>query len=175
MQRSDPTDHFVLQPVGYDKTGTFKVPSQPLHLFVFSNPNLCPFRALQVYLERCSSNLSNNQEYLFPNLDCHESIPKVSYFRGKLGQIMNYAKVPDNFKSHSVRGAASSKAHSYSSTEDILKAGIWTNAQTFLTHYLAEIVKLSPQEEAKKAFQANVMSGYGKDKSSSKVSSKSKC
>ena len=44
----------------------------------------------------------------------------------------------------------------------------------FLTHFLAEIVKLSPQEEAKKIFQENVMSGYGKAKASTKVSSKSK-
>jgi len=55
------------------------------------------------------------------------------------------------------------RPHSYSSTEDILKAGIWTQCSDIFTHYLAEIVKLSPQEEARKAFQANVMSGYGKD------------
>ena len=174
MQRSTPTDHFVLQPVGFDKTGSFKAPSQPLHLFVFSNPNLCPFRALQVYLERCSSSLQNEHIYLFPNLDCHEAIPKVTYFRGKLGQVMDYAKVPDNFKAHSVRGAATSKAHSYSSTEDILKAGIWTNAQTFLTHYLSKVVTLSPQEEAKQAFQGNVLKGFAKEKKSFNVSFKSK-
>jgi len=41
----------------------------------------------------------------------------------------------------------------------IFKSWHLDKCSDILTHYLAEIVKLSPQEEAKKKFQENVMKG----------------
>jgi len=116
--------------------------------FVLADLSLCPVRTLRIYLRESDRYRSEDQQRLI-----------ISYMKNKPDDIKkqtisNYLKLlvhqayadsskdhtvcqDYNMRSHDLRGiAASLKASKNATMGEILAAGVWSSASTFLTHYV---------------------------------------
>jgi len=128
-------DRFALNPLGYDKTGSFSKPSQTLYLTKFSEAALCPYRALKAYL-KVRPKVEFNSLFVSSNRKRSASQYEIN---GWISELMHLAEVPNNFKPHSIRGAATSKAHGTLPTSVILEAANWKGYDTFRKYYLKSV------------------------------------
>src|SRR5262249_5301420 len=82
----------------------------------------------------------NNQAFFIHN-NSYASVHKI---REWLTVFLHSAGVPNGFRLHDIRKCATSKMliKVYASTEEILRAGDWSNIRTFREFYWKDLVKL---------------------------------
>jgi len=137
--------------VGFDKTGTRKKPAQVLYIHKFlEEPALCPYLTLFAYLQRRPISDSNS---LFISLKSNKAAT-IKEVVGWLSDLMLLGGVPDNFRPHSIRGAATSKAQTSIPTETILEAANWSQYSTFKKFYLRTV---NPVSNKRRVYQNAVL------------------
>jgi len=157
LQRSegfilDRGDHFILHPNGWDKTSRFSKTVQDLLVFTNKeNSNISPYDCLQTYLARSrtkSDSLFVSDTRGKPLLPSEVSV-WVSHF-------LDLAEIPRNFKTHSLRGASTSKAKKILSSATIMEAADWKSENTFRKFYLRNIQSDSAVER-RRSFQNAIL------------------
>ena len=127
----DRGDHFVLFPMGLDKNATAQKHAQELYLFD-SESSLSPYLALKALLSRRTP---TQNSFIFQSSIIGKTL-NTNMLRNWASKVMTKAGVPDNFKTHSIRGAVASKASTLLDTSDIMIAANWRNENTLRRFYL---------------------------------------
>jgi len=108
-------------------------------------PNICAYRALQVWLERTKR--KDPKGGVICGLGKGgsvgaETIARISH------RVMEEAGVPPKFRSQSIRGAASSAASDYGAPIGmVLNQGRWSAATTWKKHYYRKIERKAVREK----------------------------
>ena len=125
-------------------------PDLDFHSFV-EEPCLCPVLALQEYTDRMKEWISESDSKLFRSiLKPHKQITKSTITRW-IKEVLKQSGIDTTiFQAHSIRAAASSKAHNMGlSTEDILKKGNWSQKSTWQKFYHKRIISASQKFQEK--------------------------
>jgi len=149
-------DKFIFNPSGVDKVSRVgKKAHQLLACKLEGDRELCPFEVTKIFLDR-SKVMRTDHDNLFMSFKASESPASTVEMRVGIGKLLRIAGVPDQFKAHSVRGAATSHANKFLDTATILAAADWSNAGTFHTFYQRNVglSKLDKQS----VFQKTVLS-----------------
>lgn len=102
------------------------------------NQNLCPVLCLQSYLDRTSP--LRNQDLVFISFQKpHQPVSTQTLSRW-ICSALEEAGIPQVFKAHSVRGAATSKAAEKSNIDAVLKAAGWSSSRSFDKFYKKPIL-----------------------------------
>ena len=110
---------------------------------------LCPVRAVRMYLDRTKDlRVGKRLFFISPVLSLRRDISAVSISRWIVKTIQLCYKVEGErlvspVKAHSVRALATSLAFfRQASLEQIIRAGTWTSANTFISFYLTDLSSL---------------------------------
>ena len=151
------SDKFVFAPAGLGKTTRKGKPEKTIVIFKHNaDKRLCPYRALEVYLER-SNSIHDTMPFLFviEKSDKQFRAATSRDIRANVLKIMCKARVDAHFRTHSVRGASTSAASRGGLDIDaVMAAGDWASTDTFYRYYLRNI---DPREKRLKSFQSTVL------------------
>jgi len=151
-QLIDRGDHFLLHPSGWDKTSRFTNKVHDLLIFKNNqNVRVSPYHSLETYLKR--SHKSNKID-LFRS-DLKGKPLKVKEVASWVVNIMAKANISAEFSSHSIRGAAASRALSRLGASDIMEAVDWKAESTFRKFYLRNVE--DSRVEKRRAFQNSIL------------------
>ena len=128
-------------------------PEVDFHSFI-EEPCLCPVLALEEYTKRMKEWKSASDSKLFRSiLKPHREVTKSTITRW-IKEVLKMSGIDITvFQTHSIRAAASSKAHTMGlSTDDVLKKGNWSQESTWQKFYHKNIISAS------KNFQVKVLS-----------------
>lgn len=95
----------------------------------------CPVRHLEAYLERTDGSRNREVDRLFVSTRAPYETLKADTMSHWLERSMRAAGVPDKFKAHSIRGAATSKARAQGFSEEAVSFGRWASIATMRAHY----------------------------------------
>ncbi len=151
-------DHYILQPSGLDKVHSGLYGSKPLYIWVNEFKPLCPVQALDAFLVRTKDHRKSHKSLFFSYLRDDQAVT-VQELRSWFVKLMGYAGVPNNFKSHSTRGAAVSKAVGFLGMKSIMAAADWSRQDTLKRFYLRNVSSDESQKlKSKRDFQTAVLS-----------------
>lgn len=95
----------------------------------------CPVRHLEAYLAHTASARDPACDTVFVATRAPYASLSPDTMSNWLEAIMRSAGVPERFKAHSIRGAATSKARAHGFSEEAVSFGRWASLATMRTHY----------------------------------------
>ena len=109
--------------------------------------SLCVVRTIRVYVKRSAAwrkSNSNKNQLLLSYVEPHKAVVPCT-IAGWLVKILEFSDInTDEFKAHSIRGAATSKAQAKGlSCKEIMEVARWSKASTFKMHYLRAVARPS--------------------------------
>ena len=116
---------------------------EPIELTAFDpDINLCVVTHLDQYLAKTESLRGSTSQLLLSYVKPHKAISNTTIGKWSTSVLKDAGIDVTKFASHSRRSASISYAAQTSLTlKEILKAGGWSNAQTFAKHYNKPIVR----------------------------------
>jgi len=111
-----------------------------VELHQYENPQLCVFSLVQEYIHK-TAGIRNGQDNLILSFVKPHKVATVDSIRRYILTVMNLSGIDVSvYKPHSTRGASTSKAWGKGvPTADIMKVGMWQNAETFAKFYRREV------------------------------------
>ena len=111
-------------------------------------PCVCPVLALEMFLNKSKDARSGHSNLFYSLIKDNQPAP-IFEIRSWVSKIMGYAKVPNHFKPHSMRGATVSKAYGFLDTKTILAAADWSRQTTFKRYYLRNVGLIKADDRSK--------------------------